>query len=193
MSDFQFPEKGHKNHTCCWNEFHLWPAQRVELRPVHQELQLDLKDQCWSEGSHKFQKSPIMICATLTSFKSMLLQNEYFLLNNTANCTAFTGHRKLTTSEVTVIQAIITYLNHKYMNVCDVTPSLTAHLALEINIYPWHCRKYIQKDKPCLKLFFQKVTHNIMCMRERQHYLSDGRGTGSVLSEVSSGCLGEPS
>lgn len=31
-----------------------------------------------------------------------------------------------------------------------------------------------------------------MCMRERHCYLSDGRSTGSFLSKVSSGCLGQP-
>lgn len=87
-SDFQFSEKGHKNHTCCPMAF-ISGQHRLQLRPLRGELQLELKMSVKVRGSFL---TPIITCHYLcnkTIFTGMILQNQYSLLKNTVSHMAF--------------------------------------------------------------------------------------------------------
>ena len=89
MSDFQFLEKGHKNHTCCQMTF-ISSQHRVQSRPLHWELQLDLKISVKVRGSFL---NPIITSYYLCNkiiLTGMVLQNQNSLNKNTGNHMAFT-------------------------------------------------------------------------------------------------------
>lgn len=67
ISDFHFSEKGHKNHTCCQNDFPLQPAQRTAKASAGVPSGSEDKHLRWKESFLNTRLTSYYLCNKLFS------------------------------------------------------------------------------------------------------------------------------